>query len=110
MPSPGGQASGMAKHKNRCGWAWAGRVWHPASLPRGYHTTAQGQSHMTHAPVSSRAAPGCRVVGLRHADGMPHEPQRAVTGGVVVSSLVSSVDARLRSSAFGLMRRCMSRT
>ena len=48
----------MAGHKNRCGWAWAGRVWHPAGLPKGYHTTAQGQSHMTHAPVPPRAAPG----------------------------------------------------
>ena len=41
MPSPGGQTSGMAGHKNRCGWAWAGRVWYPAGLSKGYHTTAE---------------------------------------------------------------------
>jgi hypothetical protein len=57
MPSPGGQASGIARHKNRCGWDWVGRVWHPAGLPKGYHTTAQGQSYTMHAPVPSRAAP-----------------------------------------------------
>jgi hypothetical protein len=48
----------MAGHKDRCGWAWLGRAGHPASLPKGYHTAARGQSHMTHAPVASRAAPG----------------------------------------------------
>jgi hypothetical protein len=30
----------------------------PPASPKGYHTAAQGQSHMTHAPVLSRAAPG----------------------------------------------------
>jgi hypothetical protein len=30
----------------------------PPASPKGYHTTAQGQSHMMHAPVPSRAAPG----------------------------------------------------
>jgi hypothetical protein len=30
----------------------------PPASPKGYHTAAQGQSHMTHAPVPSRAAPG----------------------------------------------------
>lgn len=30
----------------------------PPASPKGYHTTAQGQSHTRHAPVPSRAAPG----------------------------------------------------
>jgi hypothetical protein len=77
MPSPGGQASGMAGHKNRCGWAWAGRVWHPTGLPKGYHTTAQGQSHTSTHRFRRRLPLGRRVVGLRQTDGMPHEPQRA---------------------------------
>jgi len=33
-PSPGRQASGMAGHRI----AAVARVWHPADLPRGYHT------------------------------------------------------------------------
>jgi hypothetical protein len=76
MPSPGGQASGMAGHRNRCGLDWAGRcgIRRP---PMGYHTTAQGQSHMTHAPVRRGLPLDRRAVGLRQADGMPHEPQRA---------------------------------
>jgi hypothetical protein len=57
MASPGRQTSGMAGHKNTCGWVrWAG-VWHPVDLPEGYHTTTQGQS-LAHVPVPSRAAPG----------------------------------------------------
>ena len=58
MPSPGGQASGMAGHKNRCGWAWAGRVWHPVGLPKGYYTAPPGQSCTALLPVASSAATG----------------------------------------------------
>lgn len=68
---------------------------HPADLPAGLPHDSQGQSHTLHTAVPSRAAPGRRMVGLRQAGWMPHEPQRAVAGGVVVSSLVSSVDVRL---------------
>ena len=56
-PSPGGQISGMASHKDCCGWV-GGRVWHPINLPKGYHTPSRGQSRTTHAPVPLRAAPG----------------------------------------------------
>jgi hypothetical protein len=46
MPSPGGQASGMAGHKKCCGWAWAGRVWHSASLPQGLpHDSPGAEPH-----------------------------------------------------------------
>jgi hypothetical protein len=62
----------------------AGRVWHPAGLPKGYHTTAQEQSHTMHAPVSSRAAPGPPRGRLRQADGTPHV-QRSRSIGPTVS-------------------------
>jgi hypothetical protein len=56
LPSPGGQTSGIAGRL--AGWVrWAGCGIPPASL-KGYHTAARGQSRTTHAPVSSRAAPG----------------------------------------------------
>jgi hypothetical protein len=51
-----GLRDGGAQESLRLGLG--GQVWHPAGLPTGYHTAAQGQSHLTHAPVSSRAAPG----------------------------------------------------
>jgi hypothetical protein len=45
-----------------------GRVWHPPGLPQGLPQAVRGQSHTAHAPVPSRDAPGCRVVGLRRRD------------------------------------------
>jgi hypothetical protein len=42
MPSPGGQASGMPGHKDRCGEAWAAKVWHPAGLPQGLPHNSPG--------------------------------------------------------------------
>jgi len=52
VPSPGGQTSGIAT-KERLRLDEVGRVWDP--------------------PASLK---GCRVVGLRQTDGMPHRPQR----------------------------------
>jgi hypothetical protein len=49
--SPGGQTSGTASHQNCRLPSRVGRVWHP--------------------PASLK---GCRAVGLRQADGMPHDP------------------------------------
>ncbi|MCA1709531.1 MAG: hypothetical protein LC808_42135, partial [Actinobacteria bacterium] len=73
MPSPGGQISGMADTSVKSGRE-SGVGGHPVDLLEGYHTPARGQSQMTHTPVLLRAAPGCRVVGLRQIDGMPHRP------------------------------------
>ncbi len=55
----------------------------PHRSPKGYHTAARGQSQTTDALVASRAAPGCRVVGLRQIDGMPHEPQCARSSAIL---------------------------
>jgi hypothetical protein len=57
-PRRAGRPPGWPGTRICCGWAWAGWVWHPAGLPKGYHTTPQGQSHTMHAPVPSRPAPG----------------------------------------------------
>jgi hypothetical protein len=128
MPSPGRQASGMAGHKNRCGWAWAAGWGIPPTSPGA--TTRQPRSRDTRCTHRFRRELllGCRVVGLRQADGMPHKPNvtlrnrtpsspfpierhvRRTAGYVVVSSLVSSVYVRLRSSVFESIRRHRSRT
>jgi hypothetical protein len=57
-PSPGGQASGMAGTQESLRLGLGGQGVASRRPPKGYHTTAQGQSHMTHAPVPSRAVPG----------------------------------------------------
>ena len=50
-----------------------GRVWHPPASLKGYRTSARGRLHHARTgPVEG--APGRRAVGLRQADGMPHEP------------------------------------
>jgi hypothetical protein len=64
---------------------WVGGVWHPIDPPEGYHTAARGRAGQCHAPVRSRAAPGCRVVGLRQVDGTPHESQRARSSPIALS-------------------------
>lgn len=75
MPSPGGQANGMA---GRVGVSrlWVSRVRHPVDLPEGYHATTRGQSCTRYVGVCRGLPPGRRVVGLRQVDGMPHEPRR----------------------------------
>lgn len=42
------------------------------AFPKDCHTPAQEQSCTTYAPVTSRAAPGCRVVGLHHSQRQDH--------------------------------------
>ena len=65
-PSPGGQVSGMVG----CGI--------PSTSPRGYHTSARGQSFTTSAAGCVEGCPRAAArSGVRQVDGMPHEPQRA---------------------------------
>ena len=56
-PSPSRQASGIARY-SAAATGSGNRMQHPADLPKGYHTAAQGQSYTAHTPVPSRAAPG----------------------------------------------------
>jgi hypothetical protein len=58
--------------------AGRGRVWHPVSLPEGYHALPRGQAWQNSADGrEGMLPPGQRVVRLRQADGMPHNTQRA---------------------------------
>ena len=53
-------------------------VWHPVSLPGGLPRAAPGASLTKSADGGQgMLPPGQRVVGLRQADGMPHNSQRA---------------------------------
>jgi len=56
MPSPGGQASGMAATSAKFRFGWMRR--HPVNLPKGYHTVPREQSSTTLLSIASRAAPG----------------------------------------------------
>ncbi len=54
---------------------WVGRVWHPIDLPEGYHTAPRAQALPDRRRLVGMLRPGCRAVGLRQVDGMPHEPR-----------------------------------
>jgi hypothetical protein len=54
-----------------------GRVWHPSTSLSAYYTASRRESQTAQASVPLSAAPGCRAVGLRRGDGMPHKHQRA---------------------------------
>jgi hypothetical protein len=60
MPSLGRQTSGMAATSASETGPGAGRVWHPADLPHGYHPGDPGTELPETTPITSRAAPGCR--------------------------------------------------
>ena len=51
---------------------WA-RVWHPLDLLKGYHPAARGRARRRTDRFRRGLPPGCRVVGLRQIDGMPHQ-------------------------------------
>lgn len=77
MPSPGRQASGMASHENYCGWVgWTG-CGIPSTSPRATTRRPGGRATRRHHRSRRGLPPGRRVVGLRQADGMPHQSQRA---------------------------------
>lgn len=49
------RSRGWPAHQTTCRGGWVGRVWPPLDLSlKGYHTPAQAQSGMAHAPVASR--------------------------------------------------------
>jgi hypothetical protein len=77
-------------------------------------TSSDLNRKMRHDPGQSAASGGVLPVTTEQRLRRRHLSSPSVTfvsrGGIVVSSLVSSVYVRLRSLVFGLMRRCRSRT
>jgi hypothetical protein len=59
----------------------ASRVRHPIDLPEGYHTAPRAQAWHDRRRLARSLRPGCRAVGLRQVDGMPHEPRTWGRGG-----------------------------
>ena len=59
-----------------------GGVRHPVDLPEGYHTAPRAQAWQERRRLARSLGPGCRAVGLRQVDGMPHESRRGKGGGV----------------------------
>jgi hypothetical protein len=64
----------MVGHKNRCGWAWTGRVWHPTGLPQGLPHDSPGAEPHDARTGSVEGCPRPLRGRARQADGMPHEP------------------------------------
>ncbi len=79
-PSPGGQAGCLRDGQPR-ELLWQGRGGQgvaPADLPEGATTRHPGGRARRRTCLFRRGLlPGCRTVGLRQVDGMPHESQRA---------------------------------